>query len=218
MKLYSLPASPFAARCRMMIYAKNLPVEIVEPPGGLGSETYESINPLRKVPALDTGEGVIPESDTILEYLEDHYPEPSLRPEKALHRSKARLLARIADLYIMEPMFPLFMLMRSEHPDKDAVAKQLDKIDWGLRTLDWYLDNTQGYAVGPHLSKADCALVPTLVYVTEMLPRFGKEKPLAFRDKLAAYWEGIQTDPHAVRVIEEIREGMQRMAAARAQQ
>jgi glutathione S-transferase len=215
MKLYSLPASPFAARCRMLIYAKGIPVEITTPPGGLGSETYEAINPLRKVPALDTGEGVIPESDTIIEYLEDHFPETPMRPEKALQRSKARLLSRIADLYVMEPMFPLFMLMRADHPDQDAIARQLDKIEWGVRTLDWYLENKQGYAVGDRLSTADCALVPTLVYLTAILPRAGREKPLAFRDKLAAYWESIQKDPHAARVIEEIREGMARMAAAR---
>lgn len=211
MKLYSLQASPFAARCRMLIYARNLPIEITDPPGGLKSESYEAINPLRKVPALDTGGGVIPESDTIMEYLEDHFPDAPMRPDTALQRSKARLLARIADLYIMEPMFPLFMQMRSATPDREAMTRQLDKIDWGLRTLDWYLDGKHGYAVGDRLSTADCALVPTLVYVTTILPRAGKEKPLNFRDKLGAYWEAIQKDPHAARVIEEIREGIARM-------
>jgi glutathione S-transferase len=214
MKLFSLPASPFAARCRMMIYAKNLPVEIVAPPGGPRSDAFEAISPMRKVPALDTGEGVIPESDTIVEFLEDHFPEPPMRPATSLQRSKARLLSRIADLYIMEPMFPLFMMMRMASPDPDAKARQLDRIDWGLRSLDWYLDGKTGYAVGDRLSTADCTLVPTLVYVTTMLPRFGNDKPLNFRDKIAAYWEAIQQDPVASRVIGEIREGMAEMRAA----
>lgn len=34
MQLISLPVSPFAARVRLAIYAKALPVEIVPPPAG----------------------------------------------------------------------------------------------------------------------------------------------------------------------------------------
>ena len=210
MKLYSLPISPFAARCRMMIYAKDLPIEIVDPPGGVKSNDYSAINPLGKVPSLDTGEGVIPESETILEFLEDHFPEKPLRPEKPLHRSRARLLARIIDLYIMEPMVPLFTQLRAQKPDQELIGRQVAKIEHGLWWLDYYFGD-KGYAVGDRLSTADCAAVPVLLFVQVFMPGFGLEQPLKMRDKLSAYWTSIQSDPHAARVIAEIREGLDRI-------
>ena len=51
MKLYNVYGSPIAARCRIQIYAKELDVEIVEPPGGVSSPEYKAINPTGKVPA-----------------------------------------------------------------------------------------------------------------------------------------------------------------------
>jgi len=36
MKLYNSNLSPYASRVRIAIYAKNLPVELVSPPGGTG--------------------------------------------------------------------------------------------------------------------------------------------------------------------------------------
>jgi glutathione S-transferase len=209
MKLYSLPASPFAARCRMQIYAKDLPVEIVTPPGGQKSDVYAAINPLRRVPSLDTGQGVIPESDTILEFLEETFPEPSLLPDTALGRARARLLRRIADLYVMEPMLPLLAVLDAERRDKELVSRQLHKIEWGLKQLDHHVDRG-GYAVGEHLTTADCTLVPTLLYATALLPRFEVAEPLRFRDRLAAYWGRMQQDPHAARVLEEMRAALPR--------
>ena len=85
MKLYNVPLSPFAARCRIQIYAKKLPIELVDPPGGLGSESYRRLNPTGKVPALQLDDGfVLPESAVIGEYLEDRFPEPALRPIRSM--------------------------------------------------------------------------------------------------------------------------------------
>ena len=74
MKLYSAELSPFAARPRVAIYAKTLPVEILAHPADLKSPEYLAINPMGKLPALVLDDGtVIPESDTIVEYLADAF-------------------------------------------------------------------------------------------------------------------------------------------------
>ena len=106
MRLFNLDLSPFAARCRIAIRKKGLPVELVPPPeGGARSDAYRLLNPLAKIPALVLGDGaVIPESEVILEYLEDAFPEPPLRPSLPEARARMRLLARIADLYLVPPM------------------------------------------------------------------------------------------------------------------
>ena len=89
MKLYEASLSPFAARCRIQIYAKGLSVEIAPPPGGLGSDEFRRVNPIGKVPVLDLGAGVVlPESEVICEYLEDAHPDAArcVRPIRSLAR------------------------------------------------------------------------------------------------------------------------------------
>ena len=80
MKLYSVPISPFAARVRLSIYRKRLNIEILPPPeGGLKGDAFLALNPMGQIPTLVLDSGVaIPESATILEYLEDVFPTPSL--------------------------------------------------------------------------------------------------------------------------------------------
>ncbi len=108
MKLYQADLSPFASRVRIQIYAKQLDVPFADPPGGLSSDEYKKINPTGRVPALEVDGTVIPESTVIFEYLEDRFPEPSLRPAEVLDRARARLRARCADLYVLPPLQALF--------------------------------------------------------------------------------------------------------------
>ena len=80
MKLYGALASPYAARVHMFAMLKGIDLPLESAPGGMGSDEYKAINPTGKVPALDTGAGLIAESEIICEYLEEKYPEPALLP------------------------------------------------------------------------------------------------------------------------------------------
>src|SRR5580700_7932102 len=113
MKLYQTYASPFPTRVRLVIYAKRLAVEIIEPPGFHSSAEskgdYLRINPLGRVPTLVLDDGrVMPEAEVICEYLEDAFPEPALLPADAWGRSRVRLVSRLADFYLVQAMVPLF--------------------------------------------------------------------------------------------------------------
>src|SRR5277367_702768 len=113
MKLYQFFASPFPTRVRLMLYAKGIPFEIVEPPG-FGNSTlpkgdYLKLNPLGRVPTLELDDGrTLPESEVICEYLEDLYPEPTLRPADPWERAQVRLVSRLCDFYLVFAMVPLF--------------------------------------------------------------------------------------------------------------
>jgi len=70
MKLYQFFASPFPTRVRLMLYAKGIPFEIVEPPGFGNSKLpkgdYLKLNPLGRVPTLVLDDGrALPESEVI---------------------------------------------------------------------------------------------------------------------------------------------------------
>jgi glutathione S-transferase len=226
MKLYQTYASPFPTRVRLLIYAKGLEVEMIEPPGFHASTEakgdYLKINPIGRVPTLVLDDGrALPESEVICEYLEDAFPEPSLRPADPWGRARMRLLSRICDFYVVMAMVPLFNLSgRSRrHWEPATVEAAAGKVAEALGYLEAYIGE-DGYAVGAALSQADGAIAPQLVLACEWIPAvFGVTDPLGELPKLAAYWRAIQDDPVVGRLIAETREaitGVQAQARAQA--
>ena len=221
MKLYQTYASPFPTRVRLLLYAKGIAAEIIEPPGFHATTEakgdYLKINPIGRVPALVLDDGrVLPESEVICEYLEDAYPEPSLRPADPFQRARMRLLSRICDFYVVMAMVPFFNLSgRSRrHWEPAVVAAAVGKVAEALGYLEAYIGE-EGYAVGRALSQADGAVAPQLVLAAEWIPQvFGAPDPLAQLPKLAAYWQAIQTDAIAARLIEETRQAIREQQEA----
>ena len=165
MRLYDLDHSPFAARVRMALYAKGLTAAVAPPPGGARSAAYRAINPLGLVPALMLDDGtVIPESEIIVEYLEDRFPDPPLRPAAPEERARARLLARFADEYLAPPLKDLFEAAKAgagaQAAPRAAVERALGHIARALGGG----THAAAYAVGSRLTTADCALVPLLFF------------------------------------------------------
>ena len=212
MKLYQSNLSPFASRCRIQIYAKGIgDIECVPPPGGMSSDEYKTHNPTGKMPALEVDGHVLGESEVICEYLEDRFPTPSLRPEGALDRAHVRLLSRVTDLYILDPLFELLPHMNPKDRDQGVVDENLALLKTNLAVWEDYLTRAGydggGYAVGDALTLADCAMVPALFVVVNLLPAFGTAEPLAATSSLARYWQGIQKDESCSRVLAEMTEG-----------
>ena len=220
MKLYQTYASPFPTRVRLLLYAKGIAAEIIEPPGFHASTEakgdYLKINPIGRVPTLVLDDGrALPESEVICEYLEDAFPEPSLRPADPFERARMRLLSRICDFYVVMAMVPLFNLSgRSRrHWTPEAVEAAAGKVAEALGWLEAYIGEG-GYAVGAKLSQADGAIVPQLVLAAEWIPGlFGTPDPLPGLPKLSAYWRAIQADPICARLIGETREAIAGVAA-----
>lgn len=224
MKLFQTYDSPFPTRVRLLLYAKGIEVEIIHPPGFHASaqtkEEYLKVNPIGRVPTLVLDDGrALPESEVICEYLEDAYPEPSLRPADPWARARMRLLSRICDFYVVMAMVPLFDLSaRSRrHWEAAKVEAATGKLAEALAYLEDFIGE-EGYAVGRSLTQADGAIMPQLVLANEWIPElFGTRPPLEELPKLAAYWRAIQTDPLAARLIAETRDAIaERKAAAQA--
>jgi glutathione S-transferase len=217
MKLFSANLSPYASRARLAIYAKGLDIEIVSPPaGGLKSPEYLALNPLGKMPALALDDGqAIPESEVIIEYLEDAFPKNPLRPADPIDAAHARLLSRMADLYVMPAGTPLFGQMNPATRDQAVVDAAFAKLDEALANLEAYMGDGP-YAVGKSFSTADCTLAPTLFFSNVFGPAFGKGNVLASHPKLAAYWPRLQANPHAAKVLGEMQTALaERMAPAK---
>jgi glutathione S-transferase len=90
--LYDAGRCPYCARVRIVLAEKRLSYEMVEIDlGDRPAWLYEK-NPLGKVPVLEEEGGlVLPESEVIMEYLEERFPEPPLWPADPAERALGRL-------------------------------------------------------------------------------------------------------------------------------
>lgn len=216
MRLYDFDASPFAARCRLAIYKKGLDVEIAAlPEGGPRGAAYRALNPIGKVPALELDDGtVIPESEVIVDYLEERFPEPPLMPASPEDRARVRLLSRLGGLYLMPPMGRLFGQLRVQARDQAIVDAAVADVGAALGHLEHFASPGRGWIAGEGFTLADCALLPLLSVHHRMLPAFGRRDPLRGHAKLGAYWPRVLSDPIVARVNAEMEAGFRRLMTA----
>jgi len=209
MKLYNSALSPFASRARLSIYHKGLAVEIVAPPAsGIKGPEYLALNPMGKIPVLVLADGTcIPESETIVEYFEDKFPEKPLRPATAEALARARLIARVGDLYIQPNIFPLFGQMNPATRDQAVTDKHMDGIKTGLQHLNHFLADGGPWCLGKDFTIADVSVVPVLYFVDLMVKSFGV--PLFdAAPRVAGLWATAQKDALTAKVLAEMAEGL----------
>lgn len=90
--LYTADRCPYAARARIALAEKGIAYEAVEIDlDDRPAWIYEK-NSTGRVPVYEEDEGlVLPESEVIMEYLEERYPEPALWPADPAERALGRL-------------------------------------------------------------------------------------------------------------------------------
>jgi len=161
--LFDAARCPYCARVRIVLAEKGVEYETVEidltdRPAWI----YEK-NPTGTVPVIEEDGFVLPESEVIMEYLEERYPEPALLPADAADRAAVRYRidrfdAELGDAY--------YAFKRGEADRFDAELGdayyafkrgEADRLDLSR------LEPTHGYTL------ADIAYVPWLVRARDML-------------------------------------------------
>ena len=98
--LYHNDMSLCAQKVRVCLAEKHLDWEsrhLVLRAGEHQAPWYRELNRRAVVPTLIDGERVIPESNVILEYLDEAHPDPPLAPETAYGRARMRLWTKQLD-------------------------------------------------------------------------------------------------------------------------
>jgi glutathione S-transferase len=214
MKLFAISKfSPFASRPRLAVEACNLPVEVVATPGDGGPHhaDYLAINPLGKIPALLLDDGtVIVESDSIVEYFADRFPEARLRPDGIEAMARCRMLGRIAELYVMESFARIFSLFDPKTRSwsvsgmDPAVLEQIfTAVDRRLGHLEHFMGE-DAFAMGDRFSTADCALVPVLTFIGALAVKLDRGGWLDGHPKVAGYWRRVQAHPAVANMVAEM--------------
>ena len=127
---------------------------------------YLALSPLGKVPYAEIDGTRLCESEVILEYLEEAYPQKPLLPKDALARAKVRELVTVLELHlelVARRLYPgAFFGGTTSDGTKQAAEKDLAK---GVRALK-ALAKFDPFIAGRELTLADCAAAVHLPIVT----------------------------------------------------
>ncbi len=169
---YTHPVSNFAAKVEVALRLKKVPYEAVPPPGGYGSAEYKAIVPAGTIPAIVHEGLVLSESETIVEYLEEAFPEPPLLPHGVAARARCRQLARFHDTRLEPPLRALFPHMARTGRDPALVVQQLGLFRTRLADLA-AMATPSPWLAGAALTLADLPYPPTLLMARLMLEHLG---------------------------------------------
>ena len=208
MKLYSGDLSPYSARVRMQIYAKGLTEIAIERPATFGTPKFREEFPIGRIPVLDIDGDMMPESEVIAEYLEEMFPTPSMLGATPRETAHIRTIARVGDIYILNNMFMLSGQSRAETRNQGIIDLLGGQVTRNIKALDRMIGR-DGFACCSRLTMADCALVPALFMVENVLPSTGLEDPIPKRGNVAAYWAAIQQNEHAAKTLVELHRGLE---------
>lgn len=208
MKLYSLDESPFAARVRIQAYAKDIPLDILPPPGGLGSDELRQLTPLGRIPVLALPDMIIVESEVIQEYLEDSFPDPVLRGASPEQAARIRMLSRITDLYLIPCLLPLRARLKGKTGGSESLADHVETLRSTLASVDYFMSDGP-FAATHTLSLADCSLAPVYFYVDYFAAALKIDLKLSALTRFYAWTKHIEKDVAVNRVLDEMRNAVQ---------
>ena len=155
--LYDAARCPYCARVRIVLAEKGVEVETVEIDlSDRPAWIYEK-NATGRVPVLEEGTWLLPESAVIMEYLEERYPEPALLAADAAARARARLWIFRHDDFTK----PYYALRRGDDGAVERLDAQLTQLDAVLSDADWL--------GGADYGLADIAYVPWLLRARDSL-------------------------------------------------
>lgn len=167
MKLYSYFRSSAAYRVRIALNIKQLayetqPIHLVK--NEQQQADYQALNPSQLVPTLVDANQTLSQSISILEYLEEAYPEVALLPKNIAERAKIRAFSQA----IACDIHPLNNLRVLKYLQQDLGLNDQQKSNWyqhwmlqGFQSLEAQLQDSNGqFCFGTQATFADCCLIP----------------------------------------------------------
>ena len=203
LKLYFHPLASFCWKPLIALYENGTPFE--PPTVDLGdpqsTAAFKRIWPIGKFPVLrdEARNRTVPESTTIIEYLDRHYPGGTkLVPDESDLARDVRLQDRFYDHYVHHPMQKI-VTDRIRPPGRND-PHGVEEARALLRTaLDMVERDMAGgtWAAGDTFTMADCAAAPALFYADKVMPLAPGHATAA------AYLDRLRERPSFARVLKE---------------
>ncbi len=199
--LHYHPLSSFCHKALIALYETGAPFDplLVNLGDAESRSAFLKVWPLGKFPVLEDKDrrAIIPESTTIIDYLDQHYPGPiPLVPRDADLARETRARDRFLDLYIHMPMQRIVAdrLRPTAEKDPASVAKERAGMSIAYDILETWLGE-DGWLMGRDFTLADCAAAPALDYAERVHPYS------ATHPRMTAYYRRLSERPSYARVL-----------------
>ncbi|MDT0498734.1 glutathione S-transferase [Algiphilus sp. W345] len=159
-KLYGFPVSNYYNMVKLALLHKGLAFEeIIMRPSQ--EQDYLSKSPMGKIPCLQTPDGFISETNVILDFLDEAYPDKALLPKEHFARAKVRELSKSIELYVELVARQLYRgIFFGETLSEELKIKVRPELEKGVAALKCLLQFSP-YAAGAQLTQADLMLYYT---------------------------------------------------------
>jgi glutathione S-transferase len=170
--VHGVPGSPFLRAVMLGLQEKGQPYRL-QPlaPGDNKSEAYLKLHPFGRIPAFQHGDFVVYETQAILRYLDDAFPEPSLEPAEPRAAAKMNQLIGVNDCYLFPQVNRVIGFQRivgpvlmGTKPDEALIAAALPDARRCLGVLDEAV-GAGPFMTGAQLTLADLVLAPQMDFI-----------------------------------------------------
>jgi glutathione S-transferase len=132
------------------------------------------------IPALETPDGMLVDSNAIVEYLDETHAAPPLLPGTPMERAHARAAAGYHDTRVEPVIRPLFPQFMAPTLDKSAFSDAAVLLGERLTRLEETMPAAQ-FMAGDHISIGDLGYGWTLPMCRRLLQEVGVDLPLSTR-------------------------------------
>ena len=199
--------SPYAWRVWLSLEFKGVPYEqkmMSFSAGDLRTPEYMAINPRRKVPAIVDDGFALYESQAIVEYLDERFPDaPRLFPGDVRRRALIRRMVQEGDQYFgaaMDPLLEQVLFSPKEKWDETVIAAARTR--FGKEVARWENIFLGEWLSGDGPTAADFVLYPHIALALRM----EKKKPDVdirglIGPKFAAWMQRVEALPYLEKTI-----------------
>ena len=143
MRLIDAPRCPYCARARIVLAEKGVDYETVEVDLSNRPDWVYELNVTGRVPILDDDAFILPESEVIMNYLDERFPEPALLNGDLRTRAVARLRVQRFDSTLGDDYYAFrrgnaneLARRLEELPVGESLFSDIAYVPWVIRARD----------------------------------------------------------------------------------
>ena len=171
--VYGVPGSPFVRAVQMGLEEKKAAYRVQAlAPHEMKSEAHLKRHPFGRVPAFEHGDFTLYETQAILRYLDDVFPEPPFVPADPRAAARMNQVIGINDWYFFPKAAAIIVFQRVIGPlllglptDEAAVTAAVPMARTCITELDRLL-GSQRFFAGDQMSIADLMLAPQIDFLS----------------------------------------------------
>jgi glutathione S-transferase len=172
LKVSGVPLSPYAKKVLAVLRLKGMQFTLdpVTPLEESKTPEFMEKSPLGKIPFIEHGDFVTPDSSVICDYLESIHPESPVYPQEPKQRARALWFEEYADTRLFQVfvggLFAELVLkpkLLKQDTDQEVVRAALEE---GVPEVCTYLEKVlpkEGFLFGEHIQLADISLGGTYI-------------------------------------------------------